>query len=398
VPGFYEQQVLGISAQINEPIKTGMGSHSRITIVLCLATIVAHTQKFPAPVINIGDPAPLLRVQDWIKGTPIKTFEKGKIYVVEFWATWCRPCRAEMPHLSALARQYRDSVTVLGIDIYELKTTALSKVKNFVDSMGQYMDYNVAVADSNYTEKDWFIATGELIMGIPRAFIVDREGRLAWMGHPCDNFEDALSKIVNNTWDNNIPLAKKKLEFRLRNLDDSLTEELEYAPNGNRRSNSWKRDSALLLIDEMAKTEPLVKFTPRIAYQLFSILLKTNMKKACEYGKKVITTTTYEKPAGYIIRGAIENASREIKLSPEVYQLGIDALQEEIDDVMSCYPELKNTYKLYYKMADWYWLLHNKSKAIETLEKAIELMKAKNDYLEKDLTAYKARLRQFKKN
>lgn len=373
-----------------------MRFHISFVIVLCLATIVAHSQKFSAPLVNIGDPTPLLRVHNWIKGTPVNVFEKGKIYVVEFWATWCTPCRADMPHLSALARKYKDSVTVLGIDIYEAKTTTLNKIKAFVDSMGQHMDYNVAVADTNYTENDWLIETGEINMGIPRTFIVDREGRLAWMGHPCDNLEVVLSKIVNNTWDINKSLAKRKLEFRLRNLDDSLTNELEFAPDGNFRSDRWKRDSALLLIDKMAKTEPLVKFTPRIAYQIFSILLKTDMKKACEYGKKVIATTTYEKPAGYIIRGVIENLSGKINLTSEIYQLGIDAIQVEIVESLSCFPEIKSVYKHYYKMAEWYWLVGNKSRAIETLEKAIETMKAKSDYLETDLAGYKARLRQYK--
>lgn len=372
-----------------------MRLHIRIVIVLCLTVIVTHTQEISAPSVTIGDPAPLIRAHRWIKGTPVNIFEKGKIYVVEFWATWCRPCKAEMPHLSAIARKYKDSVTVLGIDIYERKTTAFSEIKAFVDSMGHDMDYSVAMADSS-TENDWLSATGEKNMGIPRVFIVDREGKLAWMGHPCDNFGGVLSQIVSNNWNINESLNKRNLEFRLRYLDDSLTNELEFAPNGNFRSDSWKRDSALLLIDEMAKTEPLVKFTPRIAHQIFSILLLINAKKAYEYGKKVIVTTTYEKPASYIIRGAIENLSEKIILPSEIYQLGIDAIQIDINYALSCYPEIKNIYKHYYKMAEWYWLICNKSRAIEAQEKAIEALKSEKDFSEKDLAAFEFRLLQFK--
>jgi thiol-disulfide isomerase/thioredoxin len=360
-----------------------------------LTTIVAHTQKFSASLVNIGDPAPLLRVHEWIKGTPVQRFEKGHVYVIEFWATWCTPCKAAMPHLSALAHQYKDSVTMIGIDIYEEKTTSIKKIKAFVDSMGKRMDYSVATEDSNFTVPDWIEATGEKFMGIPRTFVVDREGRLAWIGHPCD-LEDVLSKIVSNTWDIKGSLVERNLQFRLRKLDDSLTNELKFAPNGDYRSDSWKRDSALLLINEMAKTEPLIKFTPRIAYQIFSILLRTDMKKAYEYGKKVIATTTYEKPAVYIIRGVIEDLSEKINPTPEIYQLGIDAIRLEIDEDLSCYPEIINIYKRYYKMAEWYYRIGNKSRAIETQEKAIEALKSKKNFSTKDLTAYESRLKQYR--
>jgi thiol-disulfide isomerase/thioredoxin len=363
-----------------------------IVTIICLTAIVTHAQKFPAPLINIGDPAPPLQADNWIKGSPVNSFEKGKIYVVEFWATWCRPCRAEMPHLSALARKYKDRVTVIGIDILEMKATTFDQIKAFVDSMGQRMDYNVALSDSNYMEKNWFNAAGET--GIPTSFIVNGEGRLAWIGHPC-YFEDALSKIVNGAWDIKKSLAQRNLNIRLINLEDSLNELLEFAPNGNYRNDSWKRDSALLLIDEMARTEPLLKYTPRTAFQTFSILLKTNMEKAYEYGKKVIITTTYEQPAGFMIRGAINNLPKEIKLTPEIYQLGIEAIQVEIDN--TCYPELIKLYKLYYNMAEWYWTLGNKTRAIEAQEKAIEDMKSKNDYIKTDLVTYEAWLRYYKK-
>ena len=376
-------------------IKTSaMELHIKFAIVLCFTTIFAHAQKYPPPLVNMGDTAPPLHVH-WLKGTPVNNFEKGKVYVVEFWATWCRPCRAEMPHLSAIARKYKDSVTVLGIDIYDTMIP-LSKIRTFVDSMGQQMDYNVAVADGNYMQNDWLNATNQIYMGIPTVFILNRDRRIAWMGHPCDDFEDALSKIINNSWDINASLVNRNLKFCLRNMENSLIEVLRFAPNGNYRSDIWKRDSALLLVNKMAKVEPLIKFTPLIAYYIFSVLIKTNTKKAYEYGKKVISTTTYDEPATYSIRDVIEDElSKKAKLPVEIYQLGIDALQVEIDNKLLCYPEILHTHRLYFTMAKWNWRIGNKSKAIEAVTKGIEVLKIEKDFSEKDLAAFNNLLKQF---
>jgi len=89
---------------------------------------------------NIGSPAPPLRVKEWIKGQPVTRFEQGKVYVVEFWATWCGPCMRAMPHLSELARKYRGKITFLAIDIWEPHANfpkTLQQVKTFVGVQGR---------------------------------------------------------------------------------------------------------------------------------------------------------------------------------------------------------------------------------------------------------------------
>ena len=69
----------------------------------------------------------------YIKGKPV-TFEKGKVTVVEFWATWCPPCKESIPHLTKVQKQYKDKgVTVIGIS----NEQELETVKTFVDRTGR---------------------------------------------------------------------------------------------------------------------------------------------------------------------------------------------------------------------------------------------------------------------
>src|SRR6185436_4580547 len=64
-------------------------------------------------ILNVGDKIPELKYDKWLKGTPIKEYEKGRLYIFEFWATWCGPCRQAMPHLSGIATKYKDKLTVI---------------------------------------------------------------------------------------------------------------------------------------------------------------------------------------------------------------------------------------------------------------------------------------------
>ena len=72
------------------------------------------------PTLSIGKAAPALAIGTWVKGDEVAEFRKGHIYVVEFWATWCGPCKASMPHLSQLQKEYGDKITVLGISDEEM--------------------------------------------------------------------------------------------------------------------------------------------------------------------------------------------------------------------------------------------------------------------------------------
>jgi len=365
-----------------------------LLILLCNLTLLSFAQNAP-PSVNIGDPAPPLRVREWLKGTPVQQFEKGSVYVVEFWATWCKPCKAAMPHLSSLAAKYRDSVIILGVSIYEDKSTSVAKIKAFVDSMGNQMNYQVAIQDSNFMVADWIEAANAKDNGIPATFVVNAEGRLAWIGHPKD-LDEVLPKIVNNTWDLKEALTKRNLNLHLSYLDREASYDLTlYEPDPLKPGDLGKPDSALAMIDRITKKEPMLKYTPRIASTTFSSLLKTDLQKAYQYAKVVMVTATYEEPAYSSIYNVINSYSDILKFPAEIYKLGAEAYKAYIDLIP--YPEIANTPKLYHKMAALYWRANDQQKAIDAEQKAINILKSKKDFSKADLSVYESQLQLYKK-
>jgi thiol-disulfide isomerase/thioredoxin len=301
--------------------------------------VATWAQESPSPAFNIGDTAPPLRLHAWLKGKPIQHFKKGSLYVVEFWATWCHPCKVAMPHLSALAREYKGRVSFIGVDIYEKTTTPLETIRFFVDSMGALMDYAVAVGDSDFMPAAWLDASGE--KGIPKTFLVNAEGRVAWIGHPRD-LAEVLPRFVSNTWDVKAALEKRSLEKHLEDLDEDESYEL-----ARFRGDPGKPDSMLVAINELLRKELGLKYMPGMVASKFSALLKTNPHEAYLFGKEMLTATGEHLPYDMIYKN-VENFPSS--LPPEIYQLAAEAFRAEIK-VDSEYLYLPD---MYHRMADMY--------------------------------------------
>lgn len=356
------------------PIKTAL----LYALSLCCITLTATAQdeeKQPVT-FNIGDKAPPLQVRKWLKGTPVNQFEKGKVYVVELWATWCRPCNAAMPHLSSLARQYKDTVTFIGMDIMETPTTTLNKLQAFVDSIGERLDFSAAADDNGYVEKNWFIASGSAEQGIPKSFIINADGKLAWLGEPYE-IDTVLRKVVNNTWD--IKNAKDKYIYNrhLEEADHKVAKYLHrYDDDFLHMDFTGKPDSMLMAIDSIVKLEPGLKYAPLVANVTMAGLVKTNIPKAMEYGKALLENATYDDPATDAIIYTVQKYTGKSYIPVELYHLAAEAYRLKISLVP--YPALFNMYKYYRDMADMYLQGNDKANAVTALEQAVVWLKRNN--------------------
>ena len=151
------------------------------SLVLVSASAVAQ-QAAPEPTLKAGSEVKLAPVAaaEWIQGKAPESFESGKVYIFECWATWCGPCVKAIPHMNELYKKYHaKGLEVYGMNVFE---DGKDKVEKFVKAKGDGMSYPVAyTGEESAFETEWLNPAG--VHGIPTAFIV-RSGKLVMTTHP----------------------------------------------------------------------------------------------------------------------------------------------------------------------------------------------------------------------
>jgi hypothetical protein len=154
-------------------------------------------------------------------------------------------------------------------------------------------------------------------------------------------------------------------------LDTSVSSKVRrFLPTYNGRNYLGFPDSTLMVIDEMVKKEPKIKYAPTIAGYTFTALLLTDEHKAYGYGMQVLKTSTCEGPAYESIIDDIWNDSTHLTTSKEIYLLGAACYQAKIND----YPK-GSIYELgryYHEMSEWYYKGGDIAKAIDAEKKVLK--------------------------
>jgi len=242
------------------------GRHSAAGLVLALAVLAAgaaaglaqpggQSETRPggfvdvAPhTLGVGDPAPALAIGQWIKGEPIESFVEGRVYAIEFWATWCGPCIAGIPHLSEVQERHKDHLDIVSVTSADPSNT-LEAVTEFVAARDGEMGYRVAFDDLDRTSTLYMEAAGQ--NGIPCAFVIDKHARIAWIGHPADPaFEGTIEAIIRDEFDPAAAVAARKLADERRARLESAQRELHAAWNAG------ETETAFDLADEIVETDP----------------------------------------------------------------------------------------------------------------------------------------------
>ena len=161
--------------------------------------------------LTIGSKAPSLDIEHWLSDgngafQAVTDFAPGKIYVVEFWATWCGPCVRSMPHLVELQESHKDTVQVISVSDEDLET-----VKGFLDrpyteggedgpqTFGELTSaYCLTTDPDRSTGQEYMAAAGQ--NGIPACFLVGKTGLIEWIGHPMQ-LDEPLAKVIDDSWD-----------------------------------------------------------------------------------------------------------------------------------------------------------------------------------------------------
>lgn len=339
-----------------------------IAVSILLAASVSQSGK-PYPLM-VGDPAPPIRAAEFHRGAPVASFKSGHVYVVEFWATWCVPCKETIPHLTELQKKYRSKATVLGFAIWEPRP---QEVAPFVKEWGDKMDYTIArdlvqglVATTDqdrsresvqkgFMSKRWMVDSGWDNYGIPCAFLVDQKGRIAWIGDPRE-LDEPLAKVVAGTYDLDAAAAAYRTDKEL----DKFAQANRQAAQEAIKANDFA--GALKLVEEILARSP--KFEDDTIFK-FDILLRSmkDPDAAANYMAEVQPKVAWNIPMNMaaIMGHEAKGLTRASALK------AIDVCQKTLVQLGKDHTwPLMNIAQLYHRIGD-------KEKAVEFANRAIKI-------------------------
>lgn len=272
-----------------------LASLTALVAVTCFASANAGTVNGD-DLLTIGSDAPALDVEHWVqngggKFGKVTKFEKGKVYVVEFWATWCGPCIGSMPHIVEIQKKFADKgVQIVSISDEDLDTVKEFLVRELPPSLqsDEVTAKNFAELTKSYclttdpdgsSSKDYMEAAKQ--NGIPCAFIVGKDAKIEWIGHPTQ-MDEPLEQVVEGKWDR----EKFGREFKEVQEQEALMQEVQIAVGGLLRKKQFP--------EALAKLDEFIAKVSRNEMKLNLLMTKVNLHQIAGSDAKEVNGTFAE--------------------------------------------------------------------------------------------------------
>ncbi|MBN2616620.1 MAG: TlpA family protein disulfide reductase [Bacteroidales bacterium] len=161
-------------------------------LIIILSIILTSGNTFAQSTIKVGERAPEIHITNWIKNVPADQELNNKYIVLEFWATWCGPCIAAVPHMNKLQQEFHPK------DLYYLSMTDESAAQ--IERTLKRIHFSSIVVTDTTTQTQ--INFGDGVKGLeafPLTVLINKNGIIEWIGEPQKLDAKMMSKFLSNS-------------------------------------------------------------------------------------------------------------------------------------------------------------------------------------------------------
>lgn len=328
--------------------------------------------------LMVGDAAPEIHVDEWLAGDAAK-LEEGKLYWVYFWSTWSAPSLVNFENMTTLQKKFEDKgFVVIGVTREDDRGNRLFNVKKEVEANASVIDFRLAWDEKGETWKRYMTASG--FRKIPHGFLVDRSGRIAYMGPP-GALEETLEKIVAGKFDIdeaarvyankvNVSILRREIETR---LSKAYTE--------------GKLGDVLLALDELIALGP--KFS-HYAVNKFQLLLKDMKDDKSAYAWAQEAAETCLKENSYALNTLAYSIVIRSDFTPKNYDVAMELAVRASEIEEGKDGQVWNTIgTIHFRLEEW-------KEAVDAMEKAVEFAPHDNQRQSyaRTLSSYRKKLKE----
>jgi tetratricopeptide (TPR) repeat protein len=338
--------------------------------------------KASAQTLTIGDDAPVLEVSKWVKGNPIASLEKDRIYVLNFWSASNEVSKVSLPYLTQIQNAYKDKgVQCIGVG---LMADNQDDIESFVKNLGDKIGYSMAVdriADDGPGKmaRNWVIASE--YEGLQAAFIV-QGGKIAWIGDSMDIDRD-LALIVAGHYD----VSKAGAEYRKEQA--KRKKYMAFVREGLSLGPSPSLKERLALISKTLEESPELELG--LGVSRMKLMFLAGDRQAIAYGTRLLEGTLRDEAEELNnLTWAILELDGRLTEPDRAHNLALKAALRANDLRRGQFGWFQDT------LASIYFRMGEPKKALEAQEKAVKLMPDADPGMKDRLEQYRKAVKEKK--